>query len=150
VIAIITNVFVFHRSITFVNTFGNRLRHARTLRKLTQGELARACGLSQGAIGNYESDRRRSAKEVFRLAEALNVSAAWLAMGTGPMEPASAPALAEGAPLAAGAAVWPFAGIDPRRVWALSAEQRQILASALSGMLAALEAEADGTDTSHT
>jgi len=139
VIAIITNVFVFHRSITFVNTFGNRLRHARTLRKLTQGELARACGLSQGAIGNYESDRRRSAKEVFRLAEALNVSAAWLAMGSGPMEPPRAPLVAEIDHAAMAAATWPFPGVDPARIWALSAEQRQVLAHALSGMIAAMD-----------
>src|SRR5690606_37191758 len=98
VIVVITNVFAFHRPITNVNTFGNRLRYARSLRRLTQAELARACGLSQGAIGNYEADSRRSAKEIFRIAEALDVSAAWLAMGTGPMEVQEPARVAEGQP----------------------------------------------------
>ena len=134
-IDVITNVFVFARSITFVNTFGTRLRHARTLRQLTQKELARACGLSQGAIGNYESDSRRSPKDIFRLAEVLKVEPAWLAMGTGPMAQASVPPLAD----RPSNTPWPFPGIDPVRIWALSAQQRQLLEQTLSGMIAALE-----------
>ncbi len=140
-IVVITNVFGFPRSITYVNTFGNRLRRARALRQLTQAELARACGLSQGAIGNYEADSRRSAKEIFRIAEALEVEPAWLAMGTGPMERRATPGVAESVP--ASDTAWPFPGIDPMRIWALTAEQRQMLSCALSGMVAALE-DTDG------
>lgn len=136
VIKVITNVFDFARSITYVNTFGSRLRRARMMRNLTQAELARACGLSQGAIGNYEADSRRSAKNIFRIADVLGVEPAWLAMGTGPME-RPAPALLEDA---SGQITWPFDGLDPRRIWALSAEQRQMLTNALRGMVAALEA----------
>ena len=138
VIVVITNVFEFTRPITHVNTFGNRLRHARKLRKLTQAQLARACGLSQGAIGNYEADSRRSAKDVFRIAEALDVDPAWLAMGAGSMERPDIPRVTEHGALAMAPAPWPFPGVDPAHVWALSPEQRQILASALAGMMAAM------------
>jgi transcriptional regulator with XRE-family HTH domain len=141
VIVVITNVLAFPRPITFVNTFGNRLRHVRMLRKLTQAELARACGLSQGAIGNYESDSRRNAKDVFRIAEALEVEPAWLAMGTGPMERATAPHVADSTRHTM--THWPFPGIEPSRIWALSADQRQMLAAALVGMVSAMEDSRD-------
>jgi transcriptional regulator with XRE-family HTH domain len=141
VIVIITNVIAIALSITFVNTFGSRLRHARTLRRLTQAELARACGLSQGAIGNYESDSRRSTKHVFRIAEVLRVEPAWLAMGTGPMERQAGARVAE-PPSGEG---WPFPEIDPARIQALTPEQRQIISSTLESLLAALESAADGT-----
>ena len=137
-IADITNVFEIDGPITFVKTFGDRLRHARTLRKLTQKELARACGLSQGAIGNYEANSRRSAKDVFRLADALDVEPAWLAMGTGPMKRAPAQGVAEGRDPQVSQA-WPFPEIDPQRIWALSAKQRDVLANAISGLLEAME-----------
>jgi len=145
VIDVITNVFDFPRSITCVNTFGNRLRHARKLRKLTQAELARRCGLSQGAIGNYEADSRRSAKEIFRIADALEVNAVWLAMGSGSMEPQAFPQRSENTLLDPAGSAWPLPGIDPARIWALSAEQRQMLANALAGMIAAMED--DGVDS---
>jgi len=138
VIVEITNVFMFASSITNVNTFGDRLRQARTLRRLTQKELAQACGLSQGAIGNYESNSRRQAKEVFRIAEALDVEPAWLAMGTGPMERQASHRVAE-ATSPGRNAVWPFPGLDPERVWALTPEQREALTTALAGMVEAIE-----------
>lgn len=144
VIVNITNVFAFHRSITFVNTLGSRLRYARTLRGLTQAQLARACGLSQGAIGNYESDRRRNAKDVFRIAEVLKVSAAWLAMGTEPMEMSAAHTLAEHTPLAAGMTAWPFPDVEPDRIWALPAKQRMTLNNILATALAGLEEDGAG------
>jgi len=144
VIDIITNVIAFTHSITNVKTFGDRLRHARTLRGLTQADLARACGLSQGAIGNYEANSRHSAKKVFRIAEALHVNVAWLAMGTGPMEPKPTPqAVADGRI----SAPWPFPDIDPERFWSLSAQQRQVLSNALAGMITAME---DGDMGTHT
>ncbi|MFA7475844.1 MAG: helix-turn-helix transcriptional regulator, partial [Castellaniella sp.] len=38
-----------------METFAERLRHARLLRGLSQETLARACGLSQSAISSYEN-----------------------------------------------------------------------------------------------
>ena len=134
----ITNVLRFPHSITNVNTFGDRLRQARKLRGYTQAELARACGISQGAIGNYETDSRRNAKDIFKLAEVLEVEAAWLAMGTGPMRSKTAAAVAEGQP-AEETTVWPFPDIDPERVWALTSDQRDMLSNALAIMLKAME-----------
>src|SRR3546814_13056461 len=89
-----TNVISLSYSITFVNEFADRLRHARQLRGLTQAALARACGLSQGAIANYEGKSRRTAKEIFKLADALRVSPVWLSRGFGLMEPNAPPAIA--------------------------------------------------------
>ncbi|HLU78721.1 MAG TPA: helix-turn-helix transcriptional regulator [Burkholderiaceae bacterium] len=125
-------------SITFVNTFGDRLRYARTLRKLSQAELAQACGVSQGTIGNYESGRRTRPQNIFRLAEVLEVSPAWLAMNTGPMELSSPSVFAE-PPAPMVSTVWPLPGIDPARIWALSAQKREVLTQAVAGMLALLE-----------
>src|SRR3546814_1186413 len=89
-----TTLFRSSYSITFVNEFADRLRHARQLRGLTQAALARACGLSQGAIANYEEKSRRTAKEIFKLADALRVSHVWLSRGFGLMEPKATTAIA--------------------------------------------------------
>jgi len=138
VITEITNVFGNAGSITFVNTFGSRLKHARTLRRLSQAQLAHACGLSQGTIGNYESGRRKNPQNVFRIAEVLQVSPAWLVLNAGPMElPPSTP-LAE-PPAALSNTVWPLPEIDPARIWALPLHKRQLLAQTIASMLAVLE-----------
>jgi Predicted transcriptional regulators len=140
VIVEITNVFANEDSITNVNSFGDRLRHARKLRGLSQAELARACGISQGAIGNYETDSRRNAKDIFRLADVLGVEAAWLAMGTGPMHRRHRPSntVAED-PAKQDPPLWPFPDIDPDRIWALTSDQRDVLSEALAGILKAME-----------
>jgi len=36
--------------------FGKRLKEARLLKQMTQEELAKAVGVTKGAIGNYESE----------------------------------------------------------------------------------------------
>jgi transcriptional regulator with XRE-family HTH domain len=111
-----------------VKTFSDRLKHARQMRGLTQSELARACGLSQGAISNYESASRKTAKEVFRLADILQVSAAWLATGTGPMEqepPSCAYVLSE-PPQSLGYS-WPFPRISPSDLLGLGPAERTLI-----------------------
>ncbi len=72
--------------------FGERLREARVLRKLSQGELADKVGLTQSAISALESgaSKKASADNLFVIADALRVSARWLATGLGNMD-ASAP-----------------------------------------------------------
>jgi transcriptional regulator with XRE-family HTH domain len=141
----ITTVFEFNRSITDVNQFSDRLRHARKLRGLSQAQLAHACGLSQGAIANYESRARRHAKDIFRLAQALNVNAEWLGTGAGPIEPMAAwPSWTASAPhtlsdkLPEQRPAWPFANISPSVYWSLTDNERAMLEQALIGMLAAL------------
>jgi len=113
-----------------VKTFSDRLRHARQLRGLTQSELARSCGLSQGAISNYESASRKTAKEVFRLADILQVSAAWLATGAGPMEqeiPSCAYKISEPSSAPGQSYSWPFPRIPPDELFALSPGDRALI-----------------------
>lgn len=66
-------------------TFGERLRWAREAKKLTQADLAKAVGLSPGAIGNYEAGDRDSSRKLAELSRALEVNALWLSSGTGPV-----------------------------------------------------------------
>ncbi|GGX33124.1 hypothetical protein GCM10007242_45260 [Pigmentiphaga litoralis] len=80
-----TNVIQEPFLITFVKTFRERLIQAREARGMTQEQLARASGVSQGAIGNYESGSRNSSRQVVSLASALGVRAEWLDNGKGPM-----------------------------------------------------------------
>ncbi len=122
--------------------FADRLRHARSLRGLSQSQLARSCGLSQGAIANYESASRKSAKDIFRLADALQVSAAWLGTGQGPME--LEPAYDEtvlsyslsdtGLPPAS-QGLWPFPGISSAEFWSLSQKERQVIEDTVLSLL---------------
>lgn len=122
-----------------MNTFAERLRYARNLRNYTQAEVAGACGLSQGAIANYESGSRAAPKDIFGLAEALRVNAFWLLHGKGDMEPvAVSPArVAEPEP-AGNARAWPFERIAPQTYWALSAHNRQLVENTVLTLIASL------------
>lgn len=68
-----------------VETVSQRLKHARTQRQWTQAHLATAAGLTTGAVGNIEAGMRQAKGSLPALAEALGVSYAWLAHGTGEM-----------------------------------------------------------------
>ena len=70
-----------------LGTLGDRLRHARQLRGLSQAELAIKVGCSQGAIGNIERNLRDGRGEtVIQIAEALRVRYRWLKDNEAPME----------------------------------------------------------------
>jgi transcriptional regulator with XRE-family HTH domain len=59
--------------------FGGRLIAARTIRELSQAELAQRAGLQPAAIGHFERNRRKpSFANVRALAKALNVSSDYL------------------------------------------------------------------------
>lgn len=147
-------------SITDVKTFGERLRHARHLRGMTQRELALASKVSQSAIGNYESDLRNSSRALLRLAQALAVSPAWLENGQGAME---ATATAAGYPMPrhhtptlrdeltaeqpAQPAEWLFDARDHERYLQLHPENRRFLRQAMRALLDSLHAE-QGTSVS--
>lgn len=96
-----TNVINFRANITTVNTIAERLKQAREAAGLTQGELAARAGVTQGTIGNVESGLRQNPRELLAIAAALNVSAAWLKTGRGPMaaHPEPVRALSTGEPL---------------------------------------------------
>lgn len=128
-----------------MNHFADRLRHARKLRGLSQSALADACGLSQGAIANYESKSRRSTKAIFRLAAALEVEPLWLAQGTGDMEisgttnsPQSTFLVAESGP-ANNRSLWPFPKIAPASYWSLSPGQRGIIEETVASLIRSLQ-----------
>lgn len=140
-------------SITIVNTFAERLRLARAARRLTQAELASACGLSQSAIANYENGSRRSPKNVFPLAAALQVQALWLAEGKGEMQAA----LAYGSENLSGATPrqdtsalvlsehrqgwtpWPFQQVTPDTYWSLDAASRTLIENTVASLIDSLK-----------
>lgn len=52
---------------------------------ISQKELAKKAGVSQGLIGQLEGGRNQGSKHVVPLAKALDCSIEWLATGKGPM-----------------------------------------------------------------
>jgi transcriptional regulator with XRE-family HTH domain len=123
-----------------VKTFSDRLKYARQLRGLTQQQLARMVGVSQSAIGSYESGQRRSTRALFKLAAALNVEAIWLNSGKGPMEAWESddyrlrePAATLGSPdrhsgrSRPAPACWPFPNIEPTRYEGLVIQDKRTL-----------------------
>lgn len=55
--------------------FSSNLSYLRMMRRKTQEDMASEIGVSQGAIGNYESGRREpSLAEVIKIAQILEVS----------------------------------------------------------------------------
>lgn len=63
-----------------------RARSTRAERGLSALGLAKAAGLTDGAVRSVESGRQPSLATLEALAVALGVSPAWLAFGTGPRE----------------------------------------------------------------
>lgn len=110
---------------------------------MSQAALARACGLSQSAIANYENGSRKSAKDIFKLADVLDVNPIWLAQGSGPMdalpkETQGSYALKEAAP-AHRLAPWPFTDTSPETYWALPEEARAVVENTLSSLIKSLK-----------
>lgn len=131
-----------------MNTFAKRLRETRNARRLTQGDLARLCGLSQGAIANYEGRSRANPKDIFRIADVLGVRAEWLAKGVLPREPLvhvnplAEPGISE--PSAQGGVyTWPFTTVSPAQIWALEPEERQVIDNTLSALLQGMQSRKD-------
>lgn len=120
-----------------MNTFADRLRHARTSRQLSQAQLAQAAKLSQSAISNYETKHRATSRGIMQLAAALEVSPKWLAEGIGPMESPPTGALQEAS--APGRdihpAQWPFKRIRPSVFYGLSSEQQFLIEDMILAMV---------------
>ena len=81
-----TNVFNDGGITPSMDTLASRLTTARELRKLTQTQLGKNAGVSQGTIGNIEAGIRDGAASLASIAHALCVSYFWLRDGEGPME----------------------------------------------------------------
>lgn len=68
--------------------FHERLREARHAADLTQEQLAERLGLTRSAVGQWESEKLHtcpSTDHLLSLAEKLDVSFEWLALGRGHM-----------------------------------------------------------------
>ena len=68
-------------SLSGVEHIGARLRMVRTERGLTQAELGELVGTSQGSIQKIENGKSIRPRMIMDLAEALDVSPAWLQFG---------------------------------------------------------------------
>lgn len=82
-----------------LSSFGLRLRYAREelrrqkdLPKITQPELAKAIGVQQSSISDWETGETKeiSGPNLISLARALHVRAEWLMTGDEPIEPSKA------------------------------------------------------------
>lgn len=64
------------------NSIGENIRRERKAAGMTQEELGKKIGISQQAVGNYESGRRKpKIKTLVRFSNGLNVSVAELLAG---------------------------------------------------------------------
>lgn len=128
-IIIITKVVKIERPIEGVDTFAQRLLHARQLRGYTQSKLATLCGLSQSTIASYESGTRLHARNLLSLAKILKVNPLWLEQG---IEPMSA-TLQE--TTNSYSFNWPFTGVSPEEINQLSEQQRSTLEAVMKTLL---------------
>lgn len=64
-------------------TLGSRIRTERKSRKLTLGELSKACGVSPSMLSDLEHDRSHGSTRLHEIAAALVVNPAWLSTGLG-------------------------------------------------------------------
>jgi len=65
-----------------METLGTRLKALRQKRKLSQARLASMAGVSQGTIGNIESDVRGYGESIVDIAKALETTPAYLRLET--------------------------------------------------------------------
>lgn len=128
-IIVITKVVQIERSIEGVDTFAQRLLHARQLRGYTQSKLATLCGLSQSTIASYESGTRLHARNLLSLAKILKVNPLWLEQGIEPMSST----LQE--TTNSYSFNWPFTGVSPEEINQLSEQQRSTLEAVVRTLL---------------
>jgi len=130
-----SNEIIFSVPMTVVITLGERLKHSREALGISQAELARKAGMTQGSIGNLETGTRKSAKNILVIAHALGVDPMWLQYGTSQYKPPKA----EEKPAAymPGLHPWPFAGVHQTEWSRLSRQQKSQVEAFVRGMLAA-------------
>lgn len=127
--------------------FSDRLRYARTLRDLSQAELARISGLSQGAISSYETRTRKGTTGIIQLAQALSVNPVWLVTGAGPMEHIDSALTQEYASelrdfeRTPTSVTWPFTTIKASHYWSLPESERRIIEEAVATLVRAFNDE---------
>lgn len=120
-----------------MKTFADRLRWARQRQGLSQGDLARACKMSQSAISSYENGTRLSSKKLLSIAQVLGVNIYWLSHGEGEIETRSVQSLD------ANENTWPFPSVEPDRYWKLGLQDRQEIEKTVATMIIGMEAMRD-------
>ena len=80
-----------------IQGLGERLRHARKDRKLSQVSLAKAAGIKQPSLSELESGESKSISgdTLVSIAAALRVRPEWIVTGKGPRDVAPQQALTE-------------------------------------------------------
>lgn len=78
-----------------MNTFGARLKDARSSAKLTQPVVAKKIGMAQSLLSELENDHYKDSVFTTKLAHLYKVNARWLAEGLGPREVSAAEALGD-------------------------------------------------------
>lgn len=65
-----------------ISTLGSRISAHRTVRQMTQAELAKKCGISRSSLSNYENDNKLPNSDVvIALSKELNLSFDYLLLG---------------------------------------------------------------------
>lgn len=95
-----------------MSTIGQRIREARKAKQMTQADLAKKVGLSQGAIGHLEAGRNDNSMHLVQIAAALGVRAEWLTNGRGESFLA-----------------WPFDDVPPEVYYQLPQEDKDEIAA---------------------
>lgn len=119
---------------TNVMTLGERLKQSREALGISQAELARKAGMTQGSIGNLETGTRKSAKNILVIAQVLGVDAMWLQYGATQYKPPKAEE--KPAPYMPGLHPWPFIGVHESDWSRLSRHQKSQVEAFIRGMLA--------------
>lgn len=73
------------RSLNLTTSISYRVKLARELKKMSQIQLSKAVGISQGTLSDLERGKNRSSLELTKIADVLGVSPIWLSEGRGDM-----------------------------------------------------------------
>lgn len=79
-----------------MSTIGDRLRHVRKERGLSQAALAKAVGSRQSSINDIESGRNKTSIYLVKIAHILNVDPVWLENGAGDVKGVSVSIVSQG------------------------------------------------------
>ena len=73
-----------------MKTIGERLKHLKTTKKLTNRELSNELGISHSVISSYENNNSEpTAKMIIKYADFFDVSTEWILKGTNTYSPLS-------------------------------------------------------------
>ena len=123
------------QDVTMTTDFGSHLKQARKLAGLTQVQLAKKVGISQSTLAELERHGYGSAYSP-QIAQALHVSATWLATGDGPGPGTQAKIIYSQQLRAEEKApdTWPFKQVDRDSVARLPPDKIATLEAVMLGM----------------